>query len=104
MLDITKEEMEVDDNILGKINNICQLNNLKAIVINGCIEHIKHTNVAYVEPHKIIIKNTMFLIFNNSDEIFINYLNTKIKLSSLRDYIKEIFSLINRLNPILNTF
>ena len=80
-------------------------NNLKAIVIRWLYQNIIQTyKCSYVEPHKIIIKNTMFLIFNNSDEIFINYLNTKIKLSSLRDYIKEIFSLINRLNPILNTF
>lgn len=100
MLDITKEEIEVDDNILGKINNICQLNNLKAIVINGCIQYIKHTNITYVEPHKIIIKNIRFLIFNNSDQIFINDLNTKIKHINifLMIYIQKEYFLKQNIN------
>lgn len=88
MLDITKEELEIDDDILSKVNNICQLNNLKAIVINGSVRHLKNTNIAYLEPHRIIIKNTLYLFFNGSDDIYINDLNRSIKLSELREYVK----------------
>ena len=38
----------------------------------------------------IIIKNKTFLIFNYSNEVFIENLSNKIKLSELEDYLKTI--------------
>ena len=53
--------------------------------------HLVHqTNLTYIEPHRIIIKNITFLAFNYSNEIFIENLSNKIKLSELEDYLKTI--------------
>ena len=89
MIDIAKEEIEIDDDFLRRINNICQFNNLKAIVINGCIRHIKCTNIAYLEPHRLIINDRLYLFFNSSENIYINDLSNKIRLSDLEEHIKS---------------
>ena len=51
---------------------------------------IDKTNLTYIEPHRIIINNTTLLVFNYSNEIFIENLSNKIKLSELEDYLKTI--------------
>ena len=51
-------------------------------------KYIDHTNLSYIEPHRVIIKGITFLAFNYSNEIFIENLSNKIKLSELENYIK----------------
>lgn len=34
------------------------------MIFEGCLRIIEHTNLAYVEPHRVIIKNKLFLFFN----------------------------------------
>ena len=58
------------------------------MIINGSIRKIDKTNLNYIEPHRIIINNVMFLAFNYSNEIYINNLSKKIKISELENYIK----------------
>lgn len=49
---------------------------------------VQKTNLNYIVPHRIIINNEMFLAFNYSNEIYINNLDKKIKMSELENYIK----------------
>jgi len=58
--------------------------------INGYIHKVSKTNLSYIEPHKIIIKDIAFLAFNHSNEIYIKNLSQKIKISELEDYLKSI--------------
>lgn len=60
------------------------------LLYNGSIRKIGKTNLTYIEPHRIIINNITFLVFNYSNEIFIENLSNKIKLSELEDYLKTI--------------
>ena len=69
---------------------ICDFAKVKPTFINGSIRKIDKTNLAYIEPHRIIIKDITFLIFNYSNEIFIENLSNKIKLSELENYLKSI--------------
>lgn len=50
------------------------------------IRKIDKINLTYIDPNRIIIKNTTFLIFNYSNATFIENLSNKIKLSKLGDY------------------
>ena len=45
-------------------------------------------NLTYIEPHRIFINNKLYLAFNYSNEIYVNNLGKKIKLSELEKYIK----------------
>ena len=45
----------------------------------------------FIEPHRVIIKNITFLVFNYSNDVYISNLTKKIKLSELEEYIKNIY-------------
>ena len=90
MVNIIKEELSLEDSLRKKIEFICDFTKNKPTIINGSIRKIDKTNLTYIEPHRIIINNTTFLIFNYSNEIFIENLSNKIKLSELEDYLKTI--------------
>jgi hypothetical protein len=88
MVNIIKEELSLEESLRKKIEFICDFTNNKPTIINDSIRKIDKTNLTYIEPHRIIINNTTFLAFNYSNEIFIENLSNKIKLSELEDYIK----------------
>lgn len=90
MVNIIKEEISLDESLKKKIEFICNFTNNQPTIINGSIRKIDKTNLTYIEPHRIIIKNITFLAFNYSNEIFIENLSNKIKLSELEDYLKTI--------------
>ena len=90
MVNIIKEEIALDDSLKKKLKFICDFAKVKPTIINGSIRRIDKTNLTYIEPHRIIINNTTFLAFNYSNEIFIENLSNKIKLSELEDYLKSI--------------
>ena len=90
MVNIIKEELSLEESLRKKIEFICDFTNNKPIIINGSIRKIDRTNLTYIEPHRIIINNITFLVFNYSNEIFIENLSNKIKLSELEDFLKTI--------------
>lgn len=90
MVNIIKEEITLDEALKKKLKFICDFAKVKPTIINGSIRKIDKTNLSYIEPHRIIINNTTFLAFNYSNEIFIENLSNKIKLSELEDYLKSI--------------
>lgn len=89
MVNIIKEEIPIEQELKKKIEFICEFAKTTPTFINGNIRKIDKTNLTYIEPNRIIIKDTTFLIFNYSNEIFIENLSNKIKLSELEDYLKN---------------
>ena len=83
MVTITRKELEIDKELKNKIEFICSFCNTTPTIINGNIRKINKTNLNYIEPHRIIIKGVTFLVFNYSNEIFIENLSNRIKLSEL---------------------
>ena len=89
MINIIKEEIEIEESLESRLRVICDFCNTTPTIINGSIRKVDKTNLSYIEPHKIIIKNNVFLAFNYSNEIYINNLSRKIKLNELENYIKS---------------
>ena len=89
MVKIIKKEVEIDTNLKKKLEIICEFCNTKPKVINGSIRKIAKTNLMYLEPHRIIINGVTFLAFNYQNDIFIENLSKKIKLSELENYLKN---------------
>ena len=89
MVNITKEEIEIEEYLESRLRVICDFCNTIPIIINGSIRRIDKTNLTYIEPHWIIINNELYLAFNYSNEIYVHNLGKKIKLSELEQYIKE---------------
>ena len=90
MLNIIRQEVPIDEELKTRIKFICDFCNTTPTIVNGSIRKIDKTNLSYIEPHRIIIKDNLFLAFNYSNEIYINNLSKKIKISELESYIKSI--------------
>jgi hypothetical protein len=90
MINIIKQEIPIDESLKKKLEFICDFCNTTPTFINGSIRKLDKTNLTYIEPHKVIIKNITFLVFNYSTDIYIKNLNNKIQLSQLENYIKSI--------------
>ena len=90
MIKIIKEEIEIEESLESRLKIICDFCNTKPTIINGSIRKIDKTNLTYLEPHRIIIKDNLYLAFNYSNEIYIQNLGKKIKLSELENYIKQV--------------
>ena len=63
-MQIIKEQLEIDETLNKKIDNILKFLNIKTKVKNGNIIHISKTNLAYIEPHKLVINDITYLFFN----------------------------------------
>ena len=68
MITIIKQEIDIDESLKTKLSYICEF--------------------AITTAH--FIKGINFLFFNYSNEIYIENLSTKIKISELQNYIKSI--------------
>ena len=86
---IIKEKLQFEESLKQRLEFICQFAKVKPIFLNGSIIKIEKTNLSYIEPHRVIIKNTTFLIFNYSNDVYISNLAKKIKLSELEEYLKS---------------
>lgn len=90
MINIIKQEIDIEEALKRKIEFICSFCNTTYELKTGSIRTIEHTNISYVEPHRIIIKGIVFLVFNYEIDVYINDLNTKILIKDLEEYIKKI--------------
>ena len=82
---IIKEELWFEEKLKKRIEFICEFSKVTPIFIIGSIRKIDKTNISYIEPHRIIIKNTTFLVFNYSNDIYISNLVNKIRFSELEE-------------------
>lgn len=86
MIKIITQELEIESNLKQRLEFIWEFCHIKPTIINGSIRKIDKTNLSYIEPHKIIVKDTTFLVFNYSTDIYVGSLNKKIQLVELKDY------------------
>ena len=90
LMSVSQQEIPIDESLKKKLEFICDFCNTTPTFINGSIRKIDKSNLAYVEPHKVIINNTMFLVFNYSNDVYIKNFGNKIKINELEDYLKRI--------------
>ena len=89
-MQIIKQELRFEEDLKQRLEFICEFSKVTPIFINGSIRKIEKTNISYIEPHRVIVKNITFLVFNYSNDVYISNLTKKIKLSELEDYINSI--------------
>ena len=90
MLSIITKPLHFDLELKRKIEFVCEFCNVSPTIINGSIRNIEFTNISYIEPHRVIIKGITLLVFNYSNEIFIESLDKKIEIKDLESFIKNI--------------
>ena len=89
-MEIIKKEIIIEEDLKQKLEIICSFCNTTPIIENGSLRTIERTNLAYVEPHRIIIKGITFLAFNYETSIYVEDLSKRLLIKDLEDYIKSI--------------
>lgn len=85
---IETKQLNISDELKRNVELICRFANVDYTLTNGNIKNIKNTNIAYVKPHILRVKEIDYLIFEECDDIFINGYQEKIKFKDLEAYIK----------------
>jgi len=88
MITIETKEIKISEELKRKVEMICRFTNTKPKYQNGSVRNLKGTNIAYAEPHRITINNITYLIFDESNKVFVNTLYTEISLNELENHIK----------------
>lgn len=88
MLIVTKKEINISEELKSKIEWTCKLKQVKPEITNGYLRIVEHTNLAYVEPHRVIIKDKLYLFFNEQNYFYIGSLENKYPLSKFNEYIE----------------
>lgn len=88
-MQIIKEKLDIDETLNKKIKNILKFLNIKKKIQRGNIINIPKTNLAYIEPHKLVINNITYLFFNECENVYINTLEESIPFNELENHIKS---------------
>ena len=89
-LKIIKQELQFEESLKQRLEFICEFSKVTPTFITGSIRKIENSNLTYIEPHRVIVKNITFLVFNYSNDVYISNLSKKIKLSELEEYLQNI--------------
>ena len=81
---------------------IRRFTNTTTIINNGYVKNITGSNVAYVMPHIIIIKNNKYLMFDECDDVYVNNFKSKISFKDLEDKSHKKITNINNKENILS--
>ena len=93
MLNIETKELKINDKLKRKIEMIRRFTNTTPIINNGCVKNITGTNVAYVMPHIIVIKNNKYLMFDECDDVYVNtFKSNKLELGIITINLSNIRS------------
>ena len=82
---IETKELKISEELKRKVEMVCRFAYVEYSFTNGYIINLKNTNIAYVKPHILKVKDNDYLIFEN---VFINGYNNKIKFKDLEQYLK----------------
>ena len=89
MLNVVKEKLELSPDLRKKINWASKYTSTSITLEKGALIKLEPTNIAYVDPHKVIINDIKFLFFNGVDCFYINSLNDKHEFSELETMFKK---------------
>ena len=87
---IIKQVLQFEECLKQRLEFICEFSKVSPTFIKGSIRKIEKTNISYIEPYRVIIKNVTFLVFNYSNDVYVSNLSKKIKLSELEEYLQNI--------------
>ena len=90
---LIKERLDIEESLESRIKNTLKFLNVKSKIERGSIISIKNTNLAYIEPHKLVIGDITYLLFNDCENVYINDLNDFILLKDLEKHIRNYRSL-----------
>ena len=89
MISIIKQELNLSPELRKKINWAKKYASANIELKKGALIKLEPTNIAYVEPHKVVLNNITFLFFNEVDVFYINDLNERHNMSELQNFFQN---------------
>jgi hypothetical protein len=83
MVNIIKEELPIEESLKRKLELICEFYNAAPTIINGNIRKIDKTNLTYIEPNRIIIKEKTIKTLTENNKAL------TLRVKSLNNNLKE---------------
>ena len=68
MISTVKREIAIEKELRSKIEWACTFSNCEPKIKNGNLRMVEKTNIAYVEPHSVVIKGKLYLFCSDSFE------------------------------------
>ena len=87
MISTVKREIAIEKELRSKIEWACTFSNCEPNIKNGNLRMVEKTNIAYVEPHRVFIKDKLYLFFNEHDYFYINDLTNKYPITKFREMV-----------------
>ena len=87
MICTVNKKISIEKDLLSKIKWACTFSNCEPKIKNGNLRMLEKTNLAYVEPHSVIIKDKLYLFFNEHEFFYLGNLSNKFPLSRLKEII-----------------
>ena len=88
MLNIIKVKLDLSPDLKKKIDWAKNYTSTSITIEKGHLIKLEPSNLAYVDPHKVIINDYTFLFFNGINSFYVNNLNDRHNLSELENYFK----------------
>ena len=88
MLNIIKEKLDLSPDLKKKIDWAKNYTSTSIKLEKGHLIRLEPSNLAYVDPHKVIINDYTFLFFNGINSFYVNNLNEQHNLSELEKFFK----------------
>ena len=95
MVRVITQEIEIEEFLKKRIEFICSFCNTTPIIENGSLRTIERSNLAYVEPHRTIIKEINFLAINYETCICRKFRKENFNKRFRRIYKKYLIDFIN---------
>ena len=89
MIQMEIKETSISKELKFKLDLICKMAKVSYTLSNGSIANFKGTNIAFAKPHVLRVNNNDYLIFEESNIVYINGYDRKIKLTELDEYLKS---------------
>lgn len=90
MVKFKKSKLGIEISLRKKLTIICEFCKIEPKFVNGNLITIEHTNLEYVEPHRLLVKDKMFLFFNYGNEVYDGDLTKKVLIKDLENYIRTL--------------
>ena len=87
MIHTIEKKISINKELRSKIEWACTFSNCKLKIKNGNLRMVEKTNLAYIEPHCVLIKGKVYMFFNEHEYFYINNLSNKYPISKLKEFI-----------------
>ena len=101
MVNIIKEELPIEESLKRKLELICEFAKTTPTIINGNIRKIDRTNLTYIEPNRIIIKDKTIKTLTENNKVLT--LRVKTLNNNIKEKDNEISFLKSKINSLKNT-